>query len=97
MWHYLLPVIVALPCFAVWTHVASNQNLGSVSPMSLYGLVYFGNLVSISQPAALAYISSTLYGAAEQAVGGAVAVAALSISSILGPQVMICQQFRRHF
>ncbi len=31
--------------------------------------------------------TSTLYGAAEQAVGGAPAVAALSIASIIGPQV----------
>lgn len=31
--------------------------------------------------------TSTLYGAAEQAVGGASAVAALSIASIIGPQV----------
>ena len=46
-----------------------------------------GNLVSTAQPAALAYRSSTLYGASEQAVGGATAVAALSIASIIGPQV----------
>ena len=43
--------------------------------------------MSIAQPAALAYGSSTLYGASEQAVGGATAVAALSIASIIGPQV----------
>jgi hypothetical protein len=50
-------------------------------------LIITGNLVSIAQPAALAYRSSTLYGASEQAVGGATAVAALSIASIIGPQV----------
>ena len=38
-----------------------------------------------------AYRTSTLYGAAEQAVGGASAVAALSIASIIGPQVCQCR------
>ncbi|KIW06483.1 uncharacterized protein PV09_02919 [Verruconis gallopava] len=87
MWHYLLPVFGAIPCFAVWTHVSSNQSYGSIKPIALYGLAFLGNLVSISQPAALAYRSSTLYGAAEQAVGGATAVAALSIASIISPQI----------
>lgn len=40
-----------------------------------------------AQPVLLSYRSSTLYGAAEQAVGGAAAVASLSIASIMGPQV----------
>ena len=58
-----------------------------MKPISLYGLGYLGNLVSIAQPAASAYRSSTLYGASEQAVGGATAIAALSVASIIGPQV----------
>lgn len=58
-----------------------------IKPIALFGLAFLGNLVSIAQPAALAYRSSTLYGASEQAVGGATAVAALSIASIIGPQV----------
>lgn len=87
MWHYLIPLLLALPCFAVWTHVARNESYGSIKPISLYGIVYLGKWVSIAQPAALAYRTSSLYGASEQAVGGAAAVAALSISSIIGPQV----------
>lgn len=87
MWHYLLPVLGALPCFAVWTFVASHKTFGGIKPVSLYGLAFLGNLVSIAQPAALSYRTSTLYGASEQAVGGATAVAALSIASIIGPQI----------
>ncbi|KAK5175461.1 uncharacterized protein LTR77_000600 [Saxophila tyrrhenica] len=87
MWHYILPVMAAIPCYALWTHVGAQQSFGGVSPLSLYGVAFLGDLVSIAQPAALAYRSSTLYGAAEQAVGGASAIAALSISSIIGPQI----------
>jgi hypothetical protein len=96
MWHYLLPVFCALPCFAIWTHVASRQSFGDIKPIALYGLGFLGNMVSIAQPAALSYRSTTLYGAAEQAVGGATAVAALSIASIIGPQVSkpVCSNFQ---
>ena len=87
MWHYLLPIMIAIPCFAVWTHVSIYQSYGSIKPISLYGLAFLGKSVSISQPVALAYRSATLYGATEQAVGGAVAVASLSIASIIGPQI----------
>lgn len=87
MWHYILPILGAIPCFAIWTHVASQKSFGGIQPIALYGLAFLGNLVSIAQPAALTYRSSTLYGATEQAVGGATAVAALSIASIIGPQV----------
>jgi hypothetical protein len=69
------------------TYVSSHHSFGDIKPISLYGIAFLGNLVSIAQPAALSYRSSTLYGAAEQAVGGASAVAALSIASIIGPQV----------
>ena len=87
MWHYLIPALGAIPCFAVWSYVGHNHSYGNISPIALYGLAFLGNLVSIAQPAALAYRTSTLYGAAEQAVGGASAVAALSIASIICPQV----------
>lgn len=87
MWHYLFPIIIAIPCFAVWTNVSINESYGSIKPISLYGLAFLGKSVSICQPAALAYRSSTLYGATEQAVGGAVAVASLSVGSIIGPQI----------
>lgn len=87
MWHYLIPVIIAIPCFAVWTYVAANQSFGNIKPISLYGLAFLGKSISICQPAALAYRSSTLYGATEQAVGGAVAIASLSVGSIIGPQI----------
>jgi hypothetical protein len=87
MWHYIVPVLGAIPCFAIWTYVASHKNFEGITPISLYGIAFLGNLVSISQPAALSYRTSTLYGASEQAVGGASAVAALSIASIIGPQI----------
>lgn len=85
--NFFRPAMGAIPCFAVWLYVGIQQNYDSISPIGLYGLAFLGNLVSIAQPAALAYRTSTLYGAAEQAVGGASAVAALSIASIIGPQV----------
>lgn len=87
MWHYMIPIIIALPCFATWTYVSSKQSYGNIKPIALYGLAFLGKSVSICQPAALAYRSSTLYGATEQAVGGAVAVASLSVGSIIGPQI----------
>lgn len=89
MWHYILPAMGAIPCFAVWTYVGSHESFSGIKPISLYGLAFLGNLVSIAQPAALSYRSCTLYGASEQAVGGAIAVASLSIASIIGPQVSI--------
>ena len=67
--------------------MGSQHSFGSIKPISLYGIAFLGNLVSIAQPAALSYRTSTLYGASEQAVGGASGVAALSIASIIGPQV----------
>ena len=93
MWHYLLPAAAAIPCFGVWTYCSSHESLVGIKPISLYGLAFLGNLVSIAQPAALAYRSSTLYGASEQAIVGATGVAALSIASIIGPQVRLdlCQ------
>jgi hypothetical protein len=85
MWHYLLPVFGAVPGYAVWTYASSHPG-NNISNIALYGMAYLGQLVLISQPVALSYRSSSLYGASEQAVGSASIVAALSIASILGPQ-----------
>ncbi|KAF2162503.1 hypothetical protein M409DRAFT_27127 [Zasmidium cellare ATCC 36951] len=75
-WHILLPFVAAIPCFAVWTHVAANTSFGNISPMSLYGLAFLGHTVSFANPCLLSYRSSTLYGASEQALGGALALGA---------------------
>lgn len=53
----------------------------------MYGMAFLGQMVVVSQPIVLSYRTSTLYGAAEQAVGGAAAVASLTIASIIAPQV----------
>ncbi|KAL6248637.1 hypothetical protein RBB50_004892 [Rhinocladiella similis] len=68
MWHYILPAMGAIPCFAVWAYVGVHESFSGIKPIALYGLAFLGNLVSIAQPAALTYRSSTLYGAAEQAI-----------------------------
>ena len=90
MWHYIVPVVASIPCYAVWTYVATHPAARgtTIGTLSLYGMAFLGQLVLISQPVVLSYRSSTLYGAAEQAVGGAAAVASLSIASIIAPQVM---------
>ncbi|KAK2805533.1 hypothetical protein FQN50_006159 [Emmonsiellopsis sp. PD_5] len=95
MWHYIAPIACSIPCYAVWTSV-SSANLGtpegspsnsSISHLAMYGVAFLGQLLLISQPVMLSYRSSTLYGAAEQAVGTSTAVAALSIASIIAPQM----------
>lgn len=88
MWHYLIPLIGTIPCYAVWTYVATHPetNGTTIPQMALYGVGILGQLLVIAQPVVLSYRSATLYGAAEQAVGGAAAVASLSIGSIIGPQ-----------
>jgi hypothetical protein len=55
--------------------------------MALYGMAFLGGMCRPAQPVLLSYRSNTLYGAAEQAVGGAATVASLSIASIMGPQM----------
>jgi hypothetical protein len=82
---------MTIPGYAVWTYVSTHPEVRGtqISSLSLYGMAYFGQICLIAQPVVLSYRSSTLYGAAEQAVGGAAAVASLSIASILGPQVWI--------
>ena len=87
MWHYVLLVACAIPCYGVWTYISSHPNTHHIAPITMYGLSYLGHMVSVAQPTALSYRSSTLYGAAEQAVGGAATIASLSIASIISPQV----------
>lgn len=86
MWHYIVPVALVIPCYGVWTYVSVSQST-KIAPIAMYGMGFLGQLVVIAQPIILSYRSSTLYGAAEQAVGGAAAVASLSIASIIAPQV----------
>lgn len=89
MWHFVLLVLCVVPCYGVWTYVSAHKSYGSISPISLYGMCYLGHLVSVAQPVALSYRTSTLYGAAEGAVGSASVIAALYIASIISPQVCV--------
>ncbi|KAK2779471.1 hypothetical protein FQN52_003758 [Onygenales sp. PD_12] len=87
MWHYVILVALAVPCYGVWTYVSTHPDTHTISPITMYGMSYLGHMVSVAQPTALSYRSSTLYGAAEQAVGGAAVIASLSIASIISPQI----------
>ncbi|KAH7354968.1 major facilitator superfamily domain-containing protein [Rhexocercosporidium sp. MPI-PUGE-AT-0058] len=89
MWHFVIPVLVSVPCYAVWTFVGTHPSArgSSVNTLSLYGMAYLGEMSLLAQPVLLSYRTSTLYGASEQAVGGAAAVASLSIASIIAPQM----------
>ncbi|KAL3441754.1 major facilitator superfamily domain-containing protein [Aspergillus insuetus] len=87
MHHFTLPVLASIPCYAVWTYTSSHTTTHNISYISMYGMAFLGQLLLLSQPVLLSYRSATLYGAAEQAVGTAIAVAALSIASIIAPQM----------
>jgi hypothetical protein len=87
MWHFIVPVMGSIPCYAVWTHYSSHHATHDISYMSLYGMAFLGQMLLVAQPVLLSYRSATLYGAAEQAVGTSIAVAALSIASIIAPQM----------
>ena len=87
MWHFIVPVAASIPCYAVWTYAGSHPHDTSISYISMYGMAFLGQLLLVAQPVLLSYRSSTLYGAAEQAVGTSTAVASLSIASIIAPQV----------
>lgn len=87
MWHFIVPVAASVPCYAVWTYAGSHPNEHTISYISMYGMAFLGQLLLVAQPVLLSYRSSTLYGAAEQAVGTSTAVASLSIASIIAPQV----------
>lgn len=87
MWHFIIPVLGSIPCYAIWTYTSLHPDTHSISYMSMYGMAFLGQLLLVSQPVLLSYRSATLYGAAEQAVGTSIAVAALSIASIIAPQM----------
>ncbi|KAF9892101.1 hypothetical protein FE257_002507 [Aspergillus nanangensis] len=87
MWHYLVPVILSIPCYAVWTYFSFNSTTTSIQPITLYGIAILGKMIVVAQPIVLSYRSSTLYGAAEQAVGTCAAVASLTVGSIIAPQM----------
>jgi hypothetical protein len=87
MWHYIFVLCAVVPCFGVWTFVSVHKSFEGISPIALYGMCYLGHLVSTAQPVALSYRTSTLYGAAEGAVGSASVISALYIASIISPQV----------
>ncbi|KFX97544.1 hypothetical protein O988_04824 [Pseudogymnoascus sp. VKM F-3808] len=87
MWHFIVPVAASIPCYAVWTYAGSHPHDTSISYISMYGMAFLGQLLLLAQPVLLSYRSSTLYGAAEQAVGTSTAVASLSIASIIAPQM----------
>ncbi|KAJ5781021.1 hypothetical protein N7457_006181 [Penicillium paradoxum] len=87
MWHFILPCLGSIPCYAVWTYFSFNADATTIQPISLYGVAFMGKAIVISQPIILSFRSSTLYGAAEQAVGTSAAVASLSIASIVAPQI----------
>ncbi|KAK8130596.1 hypothetical protein PG999_002976 [Apiospora kogelbergensis] len=87
MWHFVLPILFALPCYATWTHASAQRSFGGMSGLSIYGLAYLGHLTSIAQPVMLSYRSSTLYGSTEQAVGGGLQIASQYLASIISPQM----------
>lgn len=95
MWHYLIPAMISIPGFAVWTYVSRNPDVrdNGISTITLYGMAFLAQMVRLGQPTIMAYRSSCLYGSMEQSTGGAAAVAALSIASILGPQVRLDSTF----
>lgn len=91
MWHYVIPLLGSIPAYVIWAYASSNPGQTTVGPLALYGMAFLAQLPIISQPILVAYRTATLYGATEQAVGVSVAFAAMSIASIIAPQVRITQ------
>lgn len=87
IWHSTIPILVSLPCFAVWMSVSARKSFSGISPIALYGMAFLGKFLSVCSPPFLSYRSATLYGASEQAVGVATTLASVSIAAIIGPQV----------
>jgi hypothetical protein len=89
MWHFIFCMVCCIPCYAVWMHTSTHPHLigTTISVSSLYGMAFLGGMCRPAQPVLYSYRSLTLYGASEQAVGGAATVASLSIASIMGPQM----------
>lgn len=86
-WHFVLPLLLALPCYVCWAWIGAHQTLGPFSGRSFYGLMYLGYIVQIATPPLLSYRTSTLYGASEQAVGTGIQVGGAFFASIIAPQV----------
>lgn len=87
MWHFNLPLLASLPGQLVWVYASTNPGQTTIAPLSLYGMAFLVQLPIIAQPILLAYRTATLYSATEQAVGVSVAFAAMSIASIVAPQM----------
>jgi hypothetical protein len=89
MWHFIFCMTCCIPGYAVWMHTSLHPHLigTAISVTSLYGMAFLGGMCRPAQPVLYSYRMSTLYGAGEQAVGGAATVASLSIASIMGPQM----------
>ena len=86
MWHCIIPILIAIPRYAVWTYASSHPG-HSISYISLYGMSFLGQIIQLVGPVVVSYRSATLYGACEQAVGGAAIVASGSIANILAPHL----------
>ncbi|KAL6241694.1 hypothetical protein RBB50_011476 [Rhinocladiella similis] len=87
MWHFVLPLLASFPAQVVWVYASTNPGQTTISPLSLYGMAFLVQLPIIAQPVLLTYRTATLYSATEQAVGVSVAFAAMSIASIIAPQM----------
>ena len=87
MWHFNIPLLGSLTGLAVWVYASVNPDQTNIAPLSLYGMAFLIQLPIIAQPILLSYRTATLYGATEQAVGVSVAFAAMSIASIIAPQM----------
>lgn len=89
MWHYLVPMVACIAPYCVWLYTSLHPDARghAISNAALYAMAFFAGLCRPAQPVLLSYRSSTLYGATEQAIGGAASVAGLSIAALIGPQV----------
>jgi len=86
--HYLIPLAVSTAAYGVWTWSSGHPHQHTIKLLVSYGMSFLALLAAISQPSLIAYRTSTLYGAAEQATGTAATFVALSIASIIAPQVL---------
>lgn len=89
LWHYIIPLLGCIPAYGVWTWSSGHPHQHSIKPIALYGVAFLAQMPTFAQPSLIAYRTATLYGASEQAVGTAATFAALSIGSIIAPQVFL--------
>ncbi|KIW23934.1 uncharacterized protein PV07_09681 [Cladophialophora immunda] len=87
LWHYIIPLLGCIPAYSIWTWSSGHPHQHSVKPIALYGVAFLAQMPTFAQPSLIAYRTSTLYGASEQAIGTAATFAALSIGSIIAPQM----------